>query len=240
MSPAMKRFKSAAKLSACLVAAALASVGVQGEVNGVVKVQIPYPFTVPASNTPLPAGTYTISITSSTTSPSDFVVLVSSTGATTRQMAISRLSGPNRFLQEGSLVFDNTDGKNMLSEIWMRNGIASLIYSVPKGHTRGFLFFSDLPESGQVSGKMAYERTCARCHGDDGEGNANADRYMGVTIPKLNSAQIQSKSDADLQTIISSGTKDMPPVEIEESGYLHRLPSQDVAAVIAYVRTLKK
>jgi len=62
---------------------------------------------------------------------------------------------------------------------------------------------------------------------------------MGVTIPHLNSAQIKSKSDAELKAIISSGTSDMPPVEIEESGFMHRLPAQDVDAVIAYVRTLK-
>jgi hypothetical protein len=32
----------------------------------------------------------------------------------------------------------------------------------------------------------------------------------------------------------------MPPVEIDESGFRHRLPPQDVDAVIAYVRTLKQ
>jgi mono/diheme cytochrome c family protein len=127
----------------------------------------------------------------------------------------------------------------LLSEVWLPGGSAALIYSVPKGHTRAFLALSDLPLTGQVSGKTAYNRTCVRCHGEEGKGDPNADRYMGVTIPRLNSAQVQSKSDAELKAIISSGTKNMPPVEIEQSGFLHRLPSQDVDAVIAYVRTLK-
>ncbi len=236
MKPATKRFESATVLSTCLVAAALACVPVQGRAQIQQVVEIPYSFTVPATKTPLPAGTYTISISKT----ADFVTLESRANGTTRQLILSRLSGPNRFLKEGSLVFDNTGGNHVLSEIWMQDGEAALVYSVPKGHTRAFLTFSDLPASGQVSGKVAYQHTCARCHGEDGKGDSNADHYMGVTIPRLNSDQVQSKSDAELQAIISSGTKNMPPVEIEESGYLHRLPSQDVAAVIAYVRTLKK
>ena len=229
----MKRFESAAKFLACLVVAALASVPLNGQARQSVQVKIPYSFTV--GKTSLPAGTYTIS----TSKTNDFVILESSAGASTRQMILSRLSGPNRFLQEGSLVFDSTDGKHVLSEVWMQDGEAALVYSVPKGHTRAFLTFSDLPATGQVSGKAAYDRTCARCHGEEGKGDSAADRYMGVTIPRLNTAQVQSKSDAELKEIISSGTKNMPPVEIEQSGFLHRLPSQDVAAVIAYVRTLK-
>jgi mono/diheme cytochrome c family protein len=231
------RFGTTARLSACALAALFAVPAlVQGQAQENVAVQIPYSFTIPASKTPLPAGTYTFSISKA----SNLVSLVSDTGVTTRQMIVTMLSGPNRFLQEGSLVFDNTGGDHMLSEIWLPGGDAALIYGVPKGHTRAFLSFSDLPATGQVSGKVAYERTCARCHGEAGKGDPNADRYMGVAIPKLNSEQIQSKSDAELKAIISSGTKDMPPVEIEQSGFLHRLPPQDVTAVIAYVRTLKQ
>jgi hypothetical protein len=43
-----------------------------------------------------------------------------------------------------------------------------------------------------------------------------------------------------LREQISQGSRLMPPVEIDESGFRHRLPPQDVDAVIAYVRTLKQ
>jgi hypothetical protein len=51
---------------------------------------------------------------------------------------------------------------------------------------------------------------------------------------------VQSKSDAELKEIINKGGSAMPPVEIDESGFRHRLPPQDVDAVIAFVRTLKQ
>jgi hypothetical protein len=51
---------------------------------------------------------------------------------------------------------------------------------------------------------------------------------------------VQGKSDAELKELITKGSGAMPPVEIDESGFRHRLPAQDVDAVIAYVRTLKK
>jgi len=55
----------------------------------------------------------------------------------------------------------------------------------------------------------------------------------------LTSPEVQGKSDAELKEIISKGTQTMPPVEVEESGFRHRLPPQDVDAVVAYLRTLK-
>ena len=58
------------------------------------------------------------------------------------------------------------------------------------------------------------------------KGDKNADKFFNVTIPRLNSAEVQSKSDAELKEIIIKGTRAMDPVEIDESGFRHRLPPQ--------------
>ena len=73
------------------------------------------------------------------------------------------------------------------------------------------------------SGKTTYNLTCARCHGSDGGGNTQADQFFHTNIPRLNSAAVQSKSDAELKETIAKGIRAMPPVEIEESGFRHHL-----------------
>jgi cytochrome c5 len=223
---------TAAKLLTCLLATAFAVIPAQGQRRE--RVEIPYPFTVSVASHEFPAGIYTVSLNDS------LLVMQSSTGAQVRQMIITRLSGPNAFLQAGSLVFDDTGGRHILSEVWLPDEDGALVYSIPKGHTRSVLSLSELALTRHASGKTAFDLTCARCHGQEGQGNPRADRYFGITIPRLRSAAVQSKSDAELSAIITAGTKNMPPVEVEEAGFRHRLPAQDVSAVIAYLRTLKQ
>ncbi len=214
----------------CVLAIASSASLIQGQVRQVIP--IPYAFTVGSHQ--FPAGTYTVSLQDS------LLVMQPSSGEQIRRLIITRLSGPNAFLQAGSLVFDNTRGNHILSEVWLPGENGALMYRIPKGHTRVVLSFSDLSRNGHASGKTAFELTCARCHGQEGNGNAKADRYFGMTIPRLNSAAVQSKSDAELRAIIEEGMEKMPPVEVENAGFRHRLPPQDVDAVIAYLRTLKK
>jgi len=199
-----------------------------------VRVGIPYPFTV--GTTTLPAGTYLINFSATTS----MVAVQSPAGHQITQLIISRLSGPSEFLQEGSLVFEKTENSRILSEIWMPGTDGLLLHSVSKGNDRVVLSFSSLSETKPVSGKVAYSLTCARCHGADGKGNEKADKFFGKHIPRLNTPEIQSKQDAELKEIINSGSSSMPPVEVDESGFRHRLPAQDVNAVIAYLRTLKQ
>ena len=220
----------ATRLLICLLASALTAPLVQAQRPE--RVDIPYPFTVASHR--FPAGIYTVSF------EGDLLVMRSNTGETINRLITSRLSGPNSFLQGGSLVFDNTGEDHILSEVWLPGGDGALVYDIPKGHVRAVLSFSELSPNGHASGKTAYDLTCARCHGQEGRGNVKADEYFGVTIPRLASSQVQSKSNAELRAIITSGTQTMPPVEVEESGFMHRLPSQDVDAVIAYLRTLKR
>src|SRR5208337_1175564 len=138
------------------------------------------------------------------------------------------------------LVFDKTSGGHILCEVWIPGTDGILLHSIPKDHARDVLLLTDLNQARNVSGKGAYDLTCARCHGADGKGDARADKFFKTTIPRLSSAEVQGKSDAELREIITKGTSTMPPVEIEEAGFRHRLPPQDVDAVIAYLRTLKR
>jgi hypothetical protein len=71
-------------------------------------------------------------------------------------------------------------------------------------------------------------------------GDERADKFFNLPIPRLSSAPVQAKSDAELRELITKGSSQVPPVEIDEAGFRHHLPPQDVDAVISYVRTLKR
>jgi mono/diheme cytochrome c family protein len=204
-----------------------------GQTGQIMRFEIPYEFTV--GSKVLPAGTYTF-----TFSLEESRLRVQSAKGGTSTNIITQLSGPAQFLRDGSLVFDKTEGGRILSEVWMPGTDGVLVHSVPKNHRRDVLIVPVLSETRTVSGKAAYGLTCARCHGPDGKGDEGADKFFNTTIPRLSSAEVQSKSDAELRQQITQGGRLMPPVEIDESGFRHRLPPQDVDAVIAYVRTLKR
>lgn len=198
-----------------------------------VRAQIPYEFTFASSV--LPAGTYTLTVTRYG------LQAQSASGEVYRSNIISRLAGPNPLLQSGSLVFDKSGNVRILSEVWMAGEDGILLHSTPKNHSHDVVLLSEgFDEKGSPSGKTAYSRTCARCHGVNGKGEKSADKFFNTAIPRLNSAEVQGKTDAQLREIITQGSKAMPPVETDESGFRHRLPPQDVDAVIAYVRTLKR
>jgi hypothetical protein len=203
-----------------------------GQTGQTERTEIPYEFTF--ASKVLPAGTYIFSVTKFG------LQMQSATGELFRAPIVARLSGPNEFLRDGSLVFDKTGGGHILSEVWLPGTDGILLHGNPKNHSREVLLFSGLNRTRNVSGRAAYNLTCGRCHGPDGKGDARADKFFNITIPRLSSAEVQGKSDAELREIITKGTSTMPPVEIDESGFRHRLPPQDVDAVIAYVRTLKR
>jgi cytochrome c5 len=204
-----------------------------GQTGQVVHIGIPYEFTF--ASKVLPAGTYAFSET-----PYGLQVQ-SATGETFTAHILSRLGGPTEFLRDGALVFDKTGGGHILTEAWMPGRDGILLQSTPKNYPHEvFMFSPGLNPNAKVSGRMAYEATCSKCHGRTGKGDKGADKFFNTTIPRLSSAEVQSKSDAELREIITKGTREMPPVEIDESGFRHRLPLQLVDAVIAYVRTLKQ
>jgi hypothetical protein len=199
-----------------------------------VRVEIPYAFTV--GSKALPAGTYTFSL--AVDSPAWVEVKVDAATAA-RARIVTRLGGPTEF-QDGSLVFDKSDGTRVLSEVWIPGVDGILVHATPKGHSHDILMTSGLGSNLNLSGKAAFDRTCRKCHGPEGAGEERADKFFNTAIPRLGSADVQSKSEAELKEIITAGKRGMPPVEIDEAGFRHRLPPELVDSVIAYVRTLKR
>lgn len=65
-------------------------------------------------------------------------------------------------------------------------------------------------------------RTCALCHGNDGRGTDRAPTMV-------NSAHLQSMTDADIATVITKGRNRMPAFP---------LPQTDVDRLVRYIRTL--
>jgi mono/diheme cytochrome c family protein len=198
------------------------------------KFEIPFEFTV--GSKVLPAGTYTFTESGDTR----WLIVKSATGAEVRALIISRINGPTELLEDGSLVFDRSGGGHLLSEVWMPDKNGFLVNNNPKDYVRENLLAEYVSQNRTLSGKTTYNLTCGKCHGPAGRGDEGADKFFNMKIPRLNSPDVQAKLDTELKQIITQGTSTMPPVEIEESGYKHRLPSQDVDGVIAYVRSLKQ
>jgi cytochrome c553 len=231
----MRHLKTRVAMATRLMTYLFVTVFVVGAAYGqrqAMRVDIPYSFTV--NSKVLPAGTYTFSVNENR------LEVQSAASGPVFGIIITQISGPDQLFQDGSLVFDQINGNHILSEVWMPGTDGQLLHIIPKGHGRGVLLASYLSQTRTVSGKEAYTLTCGRCHGSDGKGNVEADKYFKTRIPRLDSAEVQSKSDAELREQINQGSKIMPPVEIDEAGFRHRLPQQDVDAVIAYVRTLKE
>jgi hypothetical protein len=217
-----------------LILVTFVAVGVAFGQTGSLRFEIPYQFSL--GSKVLPPGTYTFSVNS-------FGLDVQSeTGTRFSSHIITWISGPGELLRDGSLVFDKANGGRVLSEVWMPGANGLLLHSIPKNHERDVLMGSSLGlnPTRAVSGKEAFDLTCAKCHGADGNGNKDASKFFNTTIPSLTSPEVQNKTDDELRRQISLGSSKMPPVEIDESGFRHRLPPQDVDAVIAYVRTLKR
>ena len=202
-----------------------------GQTMEAVRAAIPYEFTF--GSKVLPAGTYTLMVTKFG------LQAQSATGEVYRAPIITRLGGPTAFLRGGSLVFDKSAGVRILSEVWMAGADGILLHSTPKSHAHEVILLSGLTQNASVSGKVAYNQTCIRCHGPDGKGD-RCGQILQHHDSETQLSEVQSKSDAELKEIINKGSSVMPPVEIDESGFRHRLPPQDVDAVIAFVRTLKQ
>ncbi len=233
MQQVKEKWATARRFMAFILVSFFATAWALGEAGAPVRFDVPYAFTV--GSKVLPAGTYTFSI-----SPDLSRLTVESTTGSARVTIITLINGPNELFRGGSLVFEKKEGGPILSEVWLSGADGALVHPISKGGNRIVISGASLDANRTYSGKAAFNLTCARCHGDNGKGNPEADKFFGLTIPRLTSALVQSKTDAELKQLITQGSSVMPPVEIDESGFRHRLPPQDVEAVIAYVRTLKR
>ena len=79
-----------------------------------------------------------------------------------------------------------------------------------------------------AAGAAVYKSKCATCHGKDGGGTAVG---KSLKVADLRSAEVQSKSDAELTQVISDGKENMP-------GFKGTITDDEIHAVLAHVRTL--
>jgi cytochrome c6 len=78
------------------------------------------------------------------------------------------------------------------------------------------------------TGAGIYKSKCVTCHGQDGSGTAVG---KSLKVLDLRSAEVQSRSDAELTQVISDGKDNMP-------GFKGTITDDEIQAVLAHVRTL--
>ena len=89
-----------------------------------------------------------------------------------------------------------------------------------------------LPLSGLAAdGAATFKAKCASCHGADGSGSSPMGKKMGLR--DLGSADVQKQTDAQLTEITAKGKAKMPAYEA-------KLSADDIKALVAHMRTLKK
>jgi cytochrome c6 len=89
-----------------------------------------------------------------------------------------------------------------------------------------------LPLAGLAAdGAAVYKAKCASCHAADGSGSSPMGKKMGLR--DLGSADVQKQTDAELTEITAKGKGKMP-------GYQSKISAEELEAVVAHIRSLKK
>ena len=82
-----------------------------------------------------------------------------------------------------------------------------------------------------ADGAAIYKAKCAMCHGPDGAGQTPMGKNM--KLRDLRSADVQKQTDAELVKWIADGKGKMP-------AYKGKLSADEINALVAFIRTLKK
>ena len=229
----MKTLKVMARnLASICVLTLLAVAPARGQEKAVLSANVPFRFD--AGDKSLPAGNYQFEFRLS-----EQVLLVR--GEKVEEMKIpfvSVLAGASLYSDVG-LVFNNYQKLHVLSEVWIPGEGGVLVKAAPKQYAHEMVIAVVSGAEPKMSGKEIFERTCARCHGAQGTGNPAAAKFFNTSIPRLDSASVQTKSDQELRDIISHGRREMDPVRMKAATVEHLLYPESVDAVIKYVRTLK-
>lgn len=210
----------------------LMTAAVWGQSGTAVSSVIPFEFTI--GQKVVPAGPYLFSVRTGQRQ----LVVRDSSGMDMYLPILTRLSGGSDFRDAG-LVFDTSGSTHVLSEVWIPGQDGILVSSSPAEHEHQTVIAVVSGAGSSQNGKAIFAESCGKCHGADGAGNADADKFFQTEIPRLNSEYVQSKSDAELREVISNGRRNMPPVRVGQPTVQHLLQPQAVDAVITYVRTLK-
>jgi mono/diheme cytochrome c family protein len=85
--------------------------------------------------------------------------------------------------------------------------------------------------------KANWVSNCAQCHGPDGSASTKMGKLLNAK--DLTSAQVQASfTDAQAAEAIKNGVKDGGKMKMKAFG--DKLSADDIKALVAYVRTLKK
>jgi len=223
---------TARNLTVLSVLTLLAVASALGQTGVILRANVPFSFE--AGGASLPAGTYQFRLR-----PGEGAVVMSGDKAGDIRLPIITRLGTGSLFTDATLIFDSFEGHHALSEIWIPGEEKVLVKVTPKGHTHESVSAVVTGPAPRLSGKAIFERTCAQCHGAKGEGNPAADKFFQTSVPKLDPALVQGKSDEELKDIISHGKGMMDPVRIGQGQLQRLLDSESVGAVIRYVRALK-
>ena len=82
-----------------------------------------------------------------------------------------------------------------------------------------------------ADGAALYTAKCASCHAADGSGQTPMGKSM--KLRDLRSADVQKQTDAELTRITTNGKGKMP-------AYKTKLTAEEITALVAHMRTMKK
>lgn len=88
-----------------------------------------------------------------------------------------------------------------------------------------------IPAAAFAGGAETYKAKCVTCHSADGSGTSTMGKKLGLR--HLGSPEVQAQTDAKLIEITTKGKNKMP-------AYEGKLSAEDIKAVVAHIRTLKK
>ncbi len=94
-----------------------------------------------------------------------------------------------------------------------------------------FIAVITIPAVAQDAGADTFNAKCKMCHGADGLGNTPVGKM--AKIVSLKDPAVISASDAELMAVVKNGKNKMPA----NNG---KLSDDQIAAVVAYIRTLQK
>ncbi|PYX74703.1 MAG: cytochrome C [Acidobacteria bacterium] len=86
--------------------------------------------------------------------------------------------------------------------------------------------------SENATAASTYKTRCSGCHGQDGRGDTDVGKSLGVA--DLHSADVQKQSDAELAAVIANGRNNKMPA------FGSRLTKDQIDSLVLYIRELAK